>query len=618
MKQTMNTMTRLTIALLLALAAALTTLAQETLPPLEDGVAPKTLEQLWAGYDPRREPLGVQITKAWKQDGVRLRVVRYRIGIFKGQKSMMTAIYGYPEGGTNLPGLVQIHGGGQSASVNAVVTNAKRGYACISINWAGNPLGGVDDYPGPNTDWGAVDATQHTHDDHFHSVQPDSKTLDSVVSPRNNNWFLITLAARRALTFLEQQPEVNGSRLGVYGHSMGGNLTLYVAATDSRVKAGVVTSAGGIDDESDNQKDTPFSNAAYAALVTCPVLFINPSDDFHGTILGVEETAGTVQSKDFRFVRPPQLNHRSMPEFTVAGMLWFDHYLQGAAVLPKTPEVSWKLNGPGAMPLMTVRPDSSQPCQSVDAYYTQDGLQTDPKSVPNSVNRFWHHVTARKTGAEWRARLPVLSVNQSLCAYANVRYALPKPVTGAGFYYALYTATNVSISSRLLTASPEILQAARVKPALKVSRLIESFASGWQGDWYTYNESGEWPRRTHKLHTSEWPPSPGGRLVVEVRSAQPNKLVVQLDDYAAQADLKGGGEWQTVSFAAVDFHDATGAVLPEWSLFGELALADAATLEADKNGKKESISLGAAWQGPAPKFRNLRWLQTSAPKSEAN
>jgi hypothetical protein len=347
------------------------------------------------------------------------------------------------------------------------------------------------------------------------------------------------------------------------------------------------------------------------------VLFINPSDDFHGTILGVEETAATIQSKDFRFVRPPQLNHRSMPEFTVAGMLWFDHYLQGAAALPETPKVSWKLNGPGATPLMTVRPDSSRECQSVDVYYTQDGLQTDPKSVPNSINRFWHHVTARKVGAEWQAHLPVLSASQPLCAYANVRYALPEPVTGAGFYYALYTTTNFSISSGLLTASPETLQAARVKSALKVSRSVESFAPGWQGDWYTYNESGDWPWRTHKLHDAEWPAPPGARLAVEVRSAQPNKLVVLLDDYAAQTDLQGGGKWQTVSFAATDFHNVTGAVLPEWSPFGELALADTVTLEA-KTGNKESVSLGAVWQGAAPEFRNLRWLTTSPPKNNAN
>jgi hypothetical protein len=347
------------------------------------------------------------------------------------------------------------------------------------------------------------------------------------------------------------------------------------------------------------------------------VLFINPSDDFHGTIPGIEETAKTIQSKDFRLVRPPQLNHRSMPEFTVAGMLWFDHYLQGAAPLPETPSLTWELSGPHATPLMTVRADVSQPCKSVDVYYTQDGLQTDPKSVPNSINRFWRHVAAHKTRTGWQARLPILSVNQPIWAYANMRYALPEPVTGAGFYYALYTATNFSISSKLLMASPERLQAAQVRPTLKVSQLIESFAPGWQGDWYTYNESGEWPWRTHKLHFSEWPAPSDAKLAVDVRSAQPNKLVMQLDDYAAQTDLNGGGKWQTVSFSAADFHDVAGTVLHEWSRFGELVLADAVTLEKNKEGKDQSVSFGAAWQGPAPEFRDLRW-ENSKSKSNAN
>ena len=42
------------------------------------------------------------------------------------------------KGGTKLPAFVEIHGGGQSASLNTVVTYAKRGYAGISINWGGN------------------------------------------------------------------------------------------------------------------------------------------------------------------------------------------------------------------------------------------------------------------------------------------------------------------------------------------------------------------------------------------------------------------------------------------------------------------------------------------------
>jgi len=71
--------------------------------------------------------------------------------------------------------------------------------------------------------------------------------LDAVESPRNNGWFLATLGARRGLTFLERQPEVDGNKLGVYGHSMGGKLTVLTAGSDKRVKA-AAPSCGGISD----------------------------------------------------------------------------------------------------------------------------------------------------------------------------------------------------------------------------------------------------------------------------------------------------------------------------------------------------------------------------------
>jgi hypothetical protein len=106
----------------------------ETLPPPTYGVAPETFKEMWSGFDPRLEPLDVEILKEWEENGVVLKVLRYRIGIFKGKKAMMAAVYGYPKGGRNIPGLVQIHGGGQYADYRAPLTNAKRGYATISIS----------------------------------------------------------------------------------------------------------------------------------------------------------------------------------------------------------------------------------------------------------------------------------------------------------------------------------------------------------------------------------------------------------------------------------------------------------------------------------------------------
>ena len=60
-------------------------------------------------------------------------------------------------------------------------------------------------------------------------------SLDPVASPRNSNWFLVLVAARRALSVLERQPEVDPARIGVTGHSMGGKLTTNLAGIDPRV-----------------------------------------------------------------------------------------------------------------------------------------------------------------------------------------------------------------------------------------------------------------------------------------------------------------------------------------------------------------------------------------------
>ncbi|MEN9574827.1 MAG: hypothetical protein RL514_2682 [Verrucomicrobiota bacterium] len=207
---------------------------------------PQSLTELWADFDPRQEPLEIEVLKAWEQEGVVCRLIRFQVGVFKGAPARVAAFYAFPKGGTKLPALVELHGGGQSASLNSVVTYAKRGYAGISINWGGNKLnfgGAPVTYDGPQTDWGKLDAThppQRNKANHFAgSLAPDEFTLDAVESPRNSNWFLVLMAARRAITFLEQQPEVDAARIGAHGHSMGGKLTTNLAGIDKRIKAAV-------------------------------------------------------------------------------------------------------------------------------------------------------------------------------------------------------------------------------------------------------------------------------------------------------------------------------------------------------------------------------------------
>ena len=111
--------------MMLATTMCMGSCGDETLPPLKDGDIPRTLEELWLGFDPGKEPLDIEVLKEWEEDGVILRVLRYRIGVFKGNKTMMAAVYGFlPRGGAMLPALVQALGGGQYADYEAPLTNA--------------------------------------------------------------------------------------------------------------------------------------------------------------------------------------------------------------------------------------------------------------------------------------------------------------------------------------------------------------------------------------------------------------------------------------------------------------------------------------------------------------
>lgn len=616
-------------ALLFALVVRLGGAEPETLAPLKDGRAPHTFEEMWAGFDPRREPLDSETLKTWQEDGVTLRVVRYRIGIFKGQKAMMVAVYGFPASPSKLPGLVQIHGGGQYADYRAVLTNAKRGYATLSIAWAGriaapgytvNPAGVALFWTGKTadpayrltTDWGALDAYHapcRHEKNNFQTLAPAGWTLDAVESPRNNPWFLCTLGARRALTFLEAQPEVDPERLGVYGHSMGGKLTVLTTAADSRVKA-AAPSCGGV---SDRTHASPLYRATLTddqslKRITCPIVFLSPANDFHGRIDDLQTALPEVRSPEWRVTCSAHHSHQDTAEFQVVGLLWFDQHLRGDFTLPRTPAASLDLQTADAVPTFTVTPDAARTATTVDIYYTQQGqLAGEKDDRENTIARFWHHARAIREGGTWRASLPLATIGKPLWVYATAHYALEKPVTGAGYYYSIYTAKAFALSSRMLVATPDQLATAGVKATAPASLLIEDFASGWEKEWFTYESTDHWARRTHKIYDDRWQAPPAAKLVLEVRSAQPNRLVLGIDGYAAAIALTGGAGWQQISLAPEDFRNAADLALPGWKGIRELRLAAKDRLTLRERGEERRKEVGAEWQGPRPEFQNLRW-----------
>lgn len=604
----------------------------DTLPPLKPGRTLTNFDQMWSGFDPRSEPLETKVLQEWEEENVTLRVVQFRIGVFKGKKATLVAVYGFPKNSSEpkMPGLVQIHGGGQYADYKACLMNAKRGYATVSIAWAGRisaPKYRVSpaevrmfwdektDDPGyrVTTDWGAVDgyhAPGRNKGNIFPSAKPAAWTLDAVESPRNSGWFLCALAARRALTFLERQPEVDPNRLGVYGHSMGGKLTV-MTSVDPRVKA-AAPSCGGISDRRNDSElfRNTVGDDASLKNIRCPIIFLSPSNDFHGRIGDLPASVKEIQSADWRVTCSPHHNHQDTPPYEVATLLWFDQHLKGGTSLPLTPKTTLALKNPDGVPTISVVPDAVDRVQSVDVWYTQQGKMEETRfDRINTMHRYWRHAKATRFGDRWTALLPLTSDGKPLFVYANVSYPLGKPVRGAGYYYGIYEAGSFNLSSLITKIPVSELKAAKVKPSVEPLLAIETFTGDWHKSWFSYR-ANEWAITTHKVNDAAWKAPTDAVLQLEVQSAEPNKLVVLIDDvYAAEVKLKGGAESQTAKLKLTDFKNYEGQSPPSFGGIKRLKLTHAQHLRPAKRGAGKLKLIGGGWRGADPVFKDLRWVK---------
>ncbi len=461
----------------------------------DDSVTPYTADnvpqdaiELWKDVDFRKEPLDVQVVKEWREDGIVCRYIIFKVGTFKGTASRCAAFYTFPEGMKNGPAFVWAHGGGQRADRARGRYFAKQGFATIDYNWGGREM--VDGIQ-PNTDWGNVDPSQGPK---FYpgalrpsvklNLLPDEHTIDSVVSPRNGIWYLLTYAGRRAITFLEQQPEVDPEKIGFTGYSMGGNITS-MAAIDDRLKAVIpmVGGSGFIMDDFPGMPDTGrargFKNIdlynrtidaqAYWPNTKCPVLFLSASDDFHAVFDNVYKSVKLIPHRNWLASQLMHYNHSLGPEQWVLVNLWFDKYLKGQpGTLPTAGDATLQLQAGKNAAVFAFKPDQSNDVSNVSIYYSHDA---------NARSRFWHQAPAERAGDQWIAKLPVRK-QLPLYAFANVEYPLNKPTeTFQG------VARSFTITSNESVYLPEDIDSSQLRADAKLNPVFEDFDRNGFGDW---------------------------------------------------------------------------------------------------------------------------------------
>jgi dienelactone hydrolase len=589
------------------------------LTALHAAEVPQSVTELWADFDPRTDPLEVTVVRQWKEDGDVYRYVRYLIGSFRGRPARMAAFYGFPAAAQGkVPAVMHMHGGGQRASLEEVKTYVRRGYAALSVNWGGREMENAQ--PGdPNTDWGAVDPTQHNVPGYF-NLLPGDKSLVDRESPKNCNWYLLTIGCRRGITFLEQQPEVDAQRIGIYGHSMGGNLTMYVAGTDARVKV-AAPSVGGqgwrtephemlggkCQQENIRGDQALFTRTLgfehYAPLIRCPVLHLSGTNDFHGWMDDVYRTNARILNQPLRYAFSPHLNHRFIPEVAVTRPLWLDQFLKDGPALPATLQSAWQLKTADGVPVVRVTPDrAALPVVRVDIYYSID---PDPRA------RFWRDAGATRSGDTWEAKLPVLTTDEPLYAFANVYHTLPH----AESLPHLPKIAELCLSTLLHSASAAELRAAGVRSTDQPSLLIDDFARGWH-DWYRLNADHKplWQNWTRKVTDPKWRGPDGAALRLTLTLPEANRLTfVAVENewrsyrgrkrvFVCDRDIAGRAEPQTIALQAADFKDANGNSPANWQQLDQLGIC----AHYEERGLKRPAS-PATWHGELPKFHRLEW-----------
>lgn len=220
----------------------------------------------------------VEVKPEWGKDAGKAREVFYPGEPFEGKPTRVFAYYAKPaEGDGPFPAVLLVHGGGGKAFQKWAEHWAARGYCALAMDLSGNgPSGKLAD-GGPD------------QSDEYKFRDFDQKTARDM-------WTYHAVAAvLRGHNLLRALPEVDKDKVAVTGISWGGYLTCIIAGLDDRLKAAVPVYGCGflhhnsvwkparfdkVDADRRKRWVEAFDPSQYLPNVTCPILFLNGTNDF--------------------------------------------------------------------------------------------------------------------------------------------------------------------------------------------------------------------------------------------------------------------------------------------------------------------------------------------------
>ncbi len=487
--------------------------------------------EVWKDYDPNQGAYEEDIVKQWDDGNTHFKDV-YISAYVSGQKIRMFCQYAAEKGAAQLPAMLCIHGWMGSSAINREFL--KRGYAVMSYDYCG-------------------DDNQRTKN--ITKYPPALKHGNMLLNkniPRPNvratSDYLWDALARRAVSYLASQPEVDEDRLGANGFSYGGTV-VWSLGMDRRVKAiasfhGVgwnkfhrgrvhkydLKPSGEKPSEEDEVYMAGIAPEAYPPYIHCPVLFLNGSNDHHGNQDRSYDTLNRLP-KGLPWACAQQVRgHHQTDTIRHDLYLWMDKWVKGEDIVwPDNPNSEIKL-GKDGVPLFVLNPDSPEEVESVEIYYAL--------KEPFNTNRNWRNTEAVKVERVWTAKMPIVDPQMYLFAYANVRYK----------------------STIVLSSDFEAVVPARIGKAIATDKtaLIMYQGSDGPGCWAPPVIEAVGPdgiKGFKPSHTSFWTDQPndpkwqapeGSGLRFKVFSKETNTLTIKAGHFSTEVTIKGVDQWQTV------------------------------------------------------------------------
>lgn len=528
---------------------------------------PPTPEELWKAYNPNDGDFKEEIVSQETRNGILSRD-SYISAYVLGEEVRVYCKYSVKEGATRAPGLLNVHGWMGAPAVGRDFV--EEGWAVLAHDYCGKTGTRPHYTKYPEKLW-------HGNMDRTVGGPVNSTTADGkdITDPKQTSDYLWYAIQRRVLSYLEQQKEVDRSRIGASGYSYGGTL-MWNLATDPRVKAVVPHFGIGYNEyyrsrqvwmysvPASEPAKTPgeeiylrsIAPEAHVPYITAATLFLNGSNDHHG---GHER--GLESFKKF----PPGIpwsfaiqarGHHDTDKVEQNTKLWLAKHVLGVETpWPAHPKARLRLHASG-VPEFVLEPASPESVRKVEMFYALKN--------PCSFARAWRDAKSVQTDGQWTGQMPVLNVDDYLFAYANITYD-----------------TTVVRSSDFVAAIPS-----RLGPAKATDKASDSISENGYSQWTniaelegpkgvkcfrpTNNQRGS---GTEQLHDPKWRASANSQLVFKFYCTEPQTVVLNAtNQHSVELEITASDDWQEMRVPAARLANKfSQRPLKDWSEVGEIS-----------------------------------------------